>query len=147
MILGAYEYLMRRHDNDQTDMSRFFIYYNARAMNPRSAGIVRDRGCVIGYAIEAIKRLGTCTENRWEFNEFNKDRKPTPECYTEAKNYTVTDAVQVPMDLDSLRTCLARGYPFVFGARLFESFVRAANNGGFVSLPQPDEKPLKGAER
>ena len=146
-ISGAYEYLMRRTDSDTRDMSRLFIYYNARAMDPQKAGVIRDTGCQINYAIEAIKRFGTCTEGRWKFVFENRNARPGPDCFKEAESNKALDAVQVPVDLTSLKACLARGFPIVIGARLFQSFPKAEVNGGWVSQPQPGEKPLQNSER
>jgi len=146
-IVGAYEYLLRRQDNNTTDMSRLFIYYNARALDPQRAMLMRDTGCMITHAIHAIKTFGTCSEDRWKFIGGNCNRRPTQDCYEEAKNFKATDAVELSVDLDSMRTCLARGYPFVIGAHLFQSFTQAETNGGYVSLPREGEPPLRNAER
>lgn len=146
-FLGAYEYLLRRQDNNTTDMSRLFIYYNARALDPQRAMLMRDTGCMITHAIHAIKTFGTCSEDRWKFIGGNCNRRPTQDCYEEAKNFKATDAVELSVDLDSMRTCLARGYPFVIGAHLFQSFTQAETNGGYVSLPREGEPPLRNAER
>jgi len=141
-LAGAYEYLLRRENNDETDMSRLFIYYNARVMDPTFAGEISDEGSMISYAIEAIKTHGTCTEAKWKFEKENVDQKPTDECFEEAKNFLVHDVIEVGLNLKNMKTCLARGFPFVFCLKLFKSFEVAADNKGYVSIPKPGEAPF-----
>ncbi len=38
------------------------------------------------------------------------------------------------VDLNEMKTCLAQGFPFAFGVKLFESFNDAAKNG---VVPKP----------
>ena len=42
------------------------------------------------------------------------------------------------VDLNEMKTCLAQGYPFAFGVRLYESFNDAAESG-VVPKPGPED--------
>ena len=42
------------------------------------------------------------------------------------------------IELNEMKQCLAQGYPFVFGIKLFESFNDAAKNG-VIPKPGPSD--------
>ena len=128
-------------------MSRLFVYYNARERDPVYAGKIYDSGCFIGDAIESLRQQGTCTEDKWKYDDGKVDERPTEDCYEEAKNFLVSDSVEVGVDLQNMKTCLARGFPFIFSLKLYQSFARAAKNGGRVPMPEPGEPPLDGQDQ
>ena len=62
---GAYEYLAKRHlKNRQFEVSRLFVYYNARL---RASNVIKDEGSHIQYAVESLHKLGACTEDVWPY--------------------------------------------------------------------------------
>jgi len=133
-ILGAYEYLIKRATKEDRDVSRLFIYYNARKRDPKSK-IIKDRGCSIVMAIEALKESGVCLESFWEYSEDNLNKEPHDRAYQAAEEHIITDAFKLKIDLHEMKECLAKGYPFVFGLILFTSFDEAKKNKGIVPLP------------
>lgn len=138
-ILGALEYLLNREKNLPVDMSRLFVYYNARLRNPYLGGWMRDVGCHITDGIKSVQNEGTCTEASWQFHLPYINMRPHGPCYGEAKQNTVTEAIPVAIDLESMKKCLAEGYPFVFGLVLYGSFHTARTNGGWVPMPSSHE--------
>jgi hypothetical protein len=60
---------------------------------------------------------------------------PNDEAYQAAENNKIVDALQLKIDLYEMKSCLAQGYPFVFGLELYNSFDRA-NKKGFVPMPK-----------
>ncbi|GAB4399724.1 MAG: hypothetical protein OHK0053_20360 [Microscillaceae bacterium] len=57
---GAYEYLAKRHLGEAADVSRLFIYYNARAeMGEKD----QDEGSLMSAAIEVLKKYGLVRSN------------------------------------------------------------------------------------
>ena len=63
---------------------------------------------------------------------------PIIEAYETAGSNVVTDAYSLKVDLNEMKTCLAVGYPFVFGLHLLESFNNARPQG-IVPMPNPKE--------
>jgi C1A family cysteine protease len=52
---------------------------------------------------------------------------------------------RVTQELDQLKSCLAAGYPFVFGFSVYESFESdAVARTGHAPLPKPKEQQLGG---
>ncbi|CAF1351832.1 unnamed protein product, partial [Rotaria sordida] len=140
-LAGAYEYLTKKHDGQNTDVSRLFIYYNARAKNKKS-GSVTDSGCSMESAIEALKEFGTCLESIWAYDISKVNIRPNDQAYRDAKNHTISEALEVDINLFEMKSCLAQGYPFAFGLRLCASFEKAAKTG-LVPMPNGSENKLK----
>ncbi|CAF3376785.1 unnamed protein product [Rotaria sp. Silwood1] len=132
-LAGAYEYLTKKHNGRNTDVSRLFIYYNARAKN-KKFGSVTDSGCSMESAIEALEEFGTCLESIWTYDISKVNTRPNDQAYRDAKNHTISEAFKVDIDLFEMKSCLAQGYPFAFGLRLYSSFDKAAETG-LVPMP------------
>ncbi len=59
-------------------------------------------------------------------------------------NHKITSYHRI-ITLDEMRTCLAEGFPFVFGFTVYESFEsQAVAKTGTVNMPQKGEKSLGG---
>ena len=130
-LVGAYEYLAKRHLGDSEDVSRLFVYYNARAKD----GIEnKDVGSRVSSSIEVLSELGACSEETWSYDPQLVNQKPSEEAYEEAKNFLIEEADDIDVDLYSMKHCLAEGYPFVFCLKLFKSFDYAKQKG-IVPLP------------
>jgi hypothetical protein len=138
-IIGVYEYLLKKTTGRDIDVSRLFIYYNARAKNNASKGKITDGGCNPAYAIEALKQSGTCLESIWPYNVKRVNARPHGQAYKAARAHTIADALRLNCNLHDMKSCLAQGYPFVVGLVLFQSFNQAAKKG-IVPMPKPKEQ-------
>jgi C1A family cysteine protease len=133
-VAGAYEYLVKKHTERDYDVSRMFIYYNARDLG----GIDGDNGSVIADAIEGLRQYGACAEETWPFEVSEVNNAPSSDAYDEAAQFVVEDMQLVPMQLNAWKSALAEGYPIVFGISLYESFDKQRKRG-VVPLPTPNE--------
>ncbi len=139
-VVGAYEYLFKRFKKQNYDISRMFVYYNARV---KGGGDIEDEGSVIQYAMECLKKAGACSEATWKFKKEIVNKKPHKESYAEGKKFLVDEIMSVPVKLKAWKKTLADGYPIVFGTTLYKSFDKAAENGGVVPMPSPKEAGRK----
>ncbi len=133
-MAGAYEYLANRALGYSGDISRLFIYYNARLESGKK---IQDTGSSIYGSIQVLKDIGACTEDTWPYDPDLVNEPPHDEAYEEASNFTITDAENIDIDLYAMKHCLAEGFPFVFGLKLFQSFDKARHKG---VVPYPDLK-------
>ena len=135
-VAGAYEYLVKRHlGEDAYDVSRLFVYYNARAVDGSEN---QDEGAVISSAIVSLRDNGACSEQTWPYREHDVNEEPPEHAYEEAAEFLIEDFQQIPTDLDAWKHALAEGYPIVFGMLLFESFDKH-RRPGVVPMPTQDE--------
>src|SRR5439155_8052108 len=75
----------------------------------------------------------------WPYRIADFKKKPTRPCYAAAKKHRLTSYHRID-GLDEMRTCLADGFPFVFGFTVYESFEsNAVAQSGTLNMPQPNE--------
>lgn len=136
---GAYEYLLKRHlEDDYYDVSRLFIYYNARYLEEEEDDL-EDEGCYVNLAIDGLREYGVCSEETWPFDEDNVNEEPSDEAYEEGESFLVEDVEFVPTELDKWKSCLAEGNPIIFGLLIYNSFDQHRKKG-LVPFPGKKEK-------
>jgi len=153
-LAGNLEYLDRKDDqsdsvsrlrrlteSDYTDVSRLFIYYNERALE---GTVDYDSGASLRDGIKTLRKQGACWEKTWPYLIERFAKKPAKKCYLEAKRHRIESYHRIGA-LHEMLTCLAEGYPFVFGFTVYESFQsqRVAKTG-VVSMPGKKEKAIGG---
>ena len=99
--------------------SRLFIYYNERDME---GTVEQDQGARIRNGIKSVVRYGDCPEKIWPYHRRNLYLRPSKKCYRKAQRYKVVEYQRMEQRLEELKSCLASGYPFVYGFKVFESF-------------------------
>ena len=100
---------------------------------------LEDSGCTITSAIESLEESGTCLESIWPYNIKRMNKCPSDEAYSAAESNTINDALQLEIELHQMKSCLAQGFPFVFGLELYKSFDKAGKKG-VVPMPKPGDK-------
>jgi C1A family cysteine protease len=122
-------------------LSRLFIYYDERALE---GTINQDSGAMLRDGIKTLASQGVCSEALWPYNVAQFRKRPAPACYVQAATHKITSYHRLNT-LADMKSCLASGYPFVFGFTVYESFEsNAVAQTGVVSIPTPGEKPLGG---
>ena len=140
-LTGALEVLEKKDGIPVVQMSRLFLYYNERAIENT---IPSDNGARIRDGIKSLVKQGVCTEDSWPYLIDNFQSKPTDDCYRNALEHQVTSYQRIDT-LDQMRSCLADGFPFVFGFTVYESFEsQAIAKTGIVNMPSAYESPLGG---
>lgn len=153
-IAGAIEFDQKKQGLPEFTPSRLFIYYNERVMEGTSP--VVDGGAQIRDGIKSVASQGACKEASWPYDDTNTDpapcptckfaQKPSTACYTEAKQYKIKAYQRLNSALlNTLKGCLASGYPFVFGFTVYESFEsQQVAQTGIVPMPGPQERVVGG---
>ena len=140
-LAGALEFLERKDKVAFADLSRLFIYYNERVIEHT---VSSDSGAMLRDGIKTLAKQGVCTEAKWPYVISQFTKKPTAACYKEGLAHQIT-SYQRLLTVDEMRSCLADGYPFVFGFTVYESFESATvARTGVVNMPKPGEKVLGG---
>lgn len=141
-IAGACEYAIDKEIKPDFTPSRLFIYYNERAIE----GTVKtDAGANIRDGIKSVNVQGVCSETEWAYVISKFKTKPTKKCYTDALKNLVKKYAAVNQDLVSMKTCLAMGYPFVFGFSVYTAFESdSVAKTGILNLPAKGESLLGG---
>jgi C1A family cysteine protease len=140
-LAGALEFLEIDSSTPFIDLSRLFIYYNERVIEHT---VKSDSGAQIRDGVKTLAKQGVCPEKKWPYVISKFEVKPSPACYTEAKKHTISSYHRI-LTLDEMRTCLADGYPFVFGFTVYESFEsQEVARTGVVKIPEAGERVVGG---
>jgi len=141
--IGAlYEFVQRKETKAFFMPSRLFIYYNEREIE---GTVAVDAGARLRDGMKSVNKTGVCPETDWPYIISRFTKKPSSDCYEEALDHRVIAYKRVTQNLEQMKTCLAEGYPFVFGFTVYESFQSiAVAKTGLVPMPLPSEKTIGG---
>lgn len=140
-LVGALEFLELKDGADFVDLSRLFVYYNERVIE---GTVKQDSGAFLRDGIKSLAKQGVCPEQEWPYRVPDFTKKPTAKCYSDAKKHQITSYHRIST-IDEMRTCLADGFPFVFGFTVYEAFESAAvAKSGVLNLPAKKEKVVGG---
>ena len=118
--------------------SRLFIYYSERVIE---GSVGEDAGARIRDGIKVVAKQGDCPEELWPYLKRNLKMRPPMECYERARRYKAVEYQRIGRKLEDLKSCLASGFPFVFGFKVFESFEgKAVKRTGRLRMPRKGEK-------
>jgi C1A family cysteine protease len=140
-LVGALEFLEIKDRVKFVDLSRLFVYYNERAIE---GTVNQDSGAFLRDGIKSLAKQGVCPETEWPYRIRDFTKKPNRNCYSDAEKHQITSYLRISTP-DEMRTCLADGFPFVFGFTVysaFESFEVAKT--GVVNLPGSKERVVGG---
>jgi C1A family cysteine protease len=140
-LAGAIELLEKKDKVPFKDFSRLFIYYNERVLEHT---VNSDSGAMLRDGIKTMAKQGVCCEKSWPYEVSKFKTKPRPACYKEALEHQITSYRRI-LTVDQMRTCLAKGFPFVFGFAVYESFEsQEVARTGIVNMPKSGEPLLGG---
>jgi C1A family cysteine protease len=140
-LAGNIEFLDNQTDRQYTDTSRLFIYYNERVLQDT---VDYDSGATLRVGIKTLKNDGSCDEKLWPYVISRFNNKPSPKCYVSALKHCISSYHSI-RNLREMLTCLADGFPFVFGFTVYESFeTQTVARTGVVNLPKKGESVLGG---
>jgi C1A family cysteine protease len=136
-LAGGLEFLELKDGTPFVDLSRLFIYYNERVIE---GTVTHDSGAFIRDGIKSLAKQGVCPEKEWPYKVSKFKTKPTAKCYADAKKHQITSYHRINT-VEEMRTCLADGFPFVFGFTVYDAFESAAvAKSGVLNMPGPSEK-------
>jgi len=141
-VVGAYELLVNRdYAAQHTELSRLFVYYNARLLEGE---VKEDVGAYIRDAIRAVQRYGVCDERIWPYqiNYFNIT--PTEASYRDAKKRNIKNYRRVS-GLPDILDVLNSNRPITFSLLVYREFDQLEDSSDYIlRLPADNTKPLGG---
>lgn len=133
-LVAVLEYILRKYLKENTELSESFVYYNGRALSNETN---LTKGMTFSNALKAVQEKGVCIERLWPYREDNYAEKPKEEAYADAEKRRITEAKNVNVNIEDVKSALAQGYPVVISMHVFTTFHQ--NKDGVVILPSnPD---------
>jgi C1A family cysteine protease len=142
-IAAAFQFdEMKQKEPNVSAPSRLFIYYGERVIE---GTISEDSGAQLRDGIKVVARSGVCPETEWPYEIAKFAQKPPSKCFTDAKKYTAVTYQRLIQDQNTMKGCLAEGFPFVFGVTAYSSFMTdQVAKTGIVPMPNTQEKVVGG---
>ena len=131
-VVGALEYHQKKAGLPLTDLSRLFVYYNARALADMEG---QDGGSLIHHGMAAVMAHGACEASKWPFRTEAVLHRPDEACYKNATKYEAVQYARTPVGDPALKA-MANGLPVVFGMYAPADYYQVAAQTGVMPKPQ-----------
>jgi C1A family cysteine protease len=134
--VGALEFLEIRNGIKYTDLSRMFIYYNARLMEGKE---LEDCGSYIRLAFGTLASIGVCTEEIWPYDTSAVYQRPSWKAYRDAYAHKIDAFYQID-DFDAdrdekIKEALRSNHAVVFGMMIDQDYIQTGFDG-VISMPK-----------
>jgi len=136
-VVGSLEFLQIRNGQPLEDLSRLFVYYNARLQTQDTD---KDEGTYIRLAFGTLSGLGTCTESLWPYDLNNLFIRPSWSAYRGAYPHKINSYYRISATsgqelIDSIKHALQAQHPVVFGMTVDQDFMDVGSDG-VVAMPK-----------
>jgi C1A family cysteine protease len=123
--------------------SALFVYYGERVIEK---SVNTDAGAEIRDGMAVAANTGICTEALYPYVISQFRKKPSVAAYKDASNHQLLEYQRIQTySLSAMKACLAAGFPYVFGFRVYQSFESdVVASTGIVPMPAYRETYLGG---
>lgn len=140
-IANAYELLLNRlYPEKFTDLSRLFIYYNARYLEGTTE---QDVGTYIRSGLKGVKTYGVCSEEIWKYDIKKFNVAPSNEAYLDAGNRKISTYTRL-LTCDDAVESINNNVPVVIGLDVYDNFLEISKADPVVKMPTMNNMLLGG---
>jgi C1A family cysteine protease len=141
-VVGAYELLLRKNNPAEfEDLSRLFVYYNARLMEGH---VNEDDGAYVRDAIKAVYTYGICLEKLWPYDTGLFSVPPTVNSYEDATHRTIKNYYKVN-GLGNILDALNQDRPIVASMQVYSNFDNLEDSVDYtLTMPTASDNILGG---
>jgi C1A family cysteine protease len=142
-LCGGFEFSLRKQGLIDFMPSRLFVYYNERVLEGTPN---EDAGAELRDGIKVLASQGVVKESEWAYVVEKFTEKPSAALYNEALENVAVQYQRINnSSLTQIKSCLAAGFPFVFGFTVFSGFESdAVAKTGKLEMPTQNEENLGG---
>jgi hypothetical protein len=121
--------------------SPLFTYYATREKYGEQN---QDNGAFVRDALKSTVKDGVAMERLWPYDTGKFDLKPDSRIYENAEKHQTIQYLSISsFDKSAFLGCLSEGYPFVFGIKVYSSFM-TPKKGVIASPDKTKEAPMGG---
>ncbi|MEP1144299.1 MAG: C1 family peptidase [Henriciella sp.] len=132
-VVAALELQQIKAGMAHTDLSRLFLYYNARKLLNMHQ---KDGGTTMLKAMAALLAYGCCEEKLWPFDPAAINREPTKACFANAAKFQAVQFARTPNGPAAM-SALAEGFAVAFSLTAPLPYYEIAAKTGI--MPRPDQ--------
>lgn len=132
-VVGAYELLLNKADRIKfLDLSRLFVYYNARLLDD---AVEEDVGAYVRDGIKAATKYGICSEQVWPYLVQRFADAPSIQSYEDAQRRLIKKYYRID-NIKDIVNALNADCPVVTSFNVYDSFDDLEYSGNHI-LPMP----------
>jgi C1A family cysteine protease len=141
-VVGAYELLLNRLDKTKfTDLSRLFVYYNARLLDNITG---EDVGAYVRDGVKAVNKYGVCSEQVWPYLINRFAEPPSIASYEDAKLRTIKKYYRIEK-IEDIVDALNADCPVVTSMNVYDSFDDLEYSKDYIlAMPKANENIIGG---
>lgn len=142
--VAALELLQNKKHGNYKDLSRLFVYYNARHLNGDDD---KDGGSYIRNCMEGLRKFGVCEESDFEFDLSKILSRPSWLSYQKAYANKINSYYRIDTYGDErkemIRHAIDKEHPICFGCVVDKKFQNHWGNGN-IDLPTGERETVGG---
>ena len=135
-IVGAYEILLKREAHASVDLSRLFVYYNARLLEGTTG---TDDGATVRDGMKALSADGVCLESLWPYDVKLLYEKPSDAAYADAKRHRIKNYYRLT-SVEDMLDALNSNTPVVVGTSTYNGFSGLSASSPIIHKPCASDK-------
>jgi C1A family cysteine protease len=140
-VVGAYELLLNKADRNRfTDLSRLFVYYNARLLDN---AVEEDVGAYVRDGIKAVNKYGVCSESTWPYLVERFAQAPSIQSYEDAQRRLIKKYYRID-DIKDIIDALNTDSPVVTSMNVYDSFDELDRGKKILPMPRASEDLIGG---
>jgi C1A family cysteine protease len=140
-VVGAYELLLNKADRNRfTDLSRLFVYYNARLLDN---AVEEDVGAYVRDGIKAVNKYGVCSESTWPYLVERFALAPSIQSYEDAQRRLIKKYYRID-DIKDIIDALNTDSPVVTSMNVYDSFYELDRGKKILPMPRASEDLIGG---
>jgi C1A family cysteine protease len=138
-VVGAYELLLNKeYPNKLVDLSRLFVYYNARLLENV---VNEDVGAYVRDAVKSVHQYGVCNESIWPYHIQDYALTPSVLSYEDARSRNIKNYYRI-LTLEDMLDAINKDWPIVFSMKVYESFDELYDSHTTAKMPAAGESPI-----
>jgi C1A family cysteine protease len=134
--VGDLEFLQIRNGLPYVDLSRLFLYYNARVVLNDAE---RDSGTFIRLLMSTLTTLGTCSEELWPYDTNKVFVRPSWDSYRAAYDNKIDSYYRIAGTgkdrVEAVKRAIIAQHPVVFGMLVDQAYVDVGSDG-MIAMPK-----------
>jgi C1A family cysteine protease len=138
------QFVMKKLNLGDYVPARLALYY----WNRLQEGTVQsDDGASLHDAMNTLVKFGVPNEILYPYNDQGNEfaKKPTKNVWSDGYWHAVKKGLSINENIQDMKSCLAQGYPFIFGFVVYESFEsEEVAKTGILNMPKPGEASVGG---